>query len=155
MELHGGGSEPVYIPPGNGRTGKLIYRSDYVSSALHEAAHWCIAGVARRNQFDFGYDYLPPPRTQQQQEQFFKREVRVQALEWIFSDCAQIEFHPSADNLEADTAMFLEQLRSVRARELHRLKNQAHLRASVFRSALMKSDCGLSPDANGSNSLNG
>ena len=155
VELLGGGSEPVYIPPSISQTGKLIYRSNYASSALHEVAHWCIAGSARRNLIDFGYKYLPPPRNQKQQDQFFKWEVTVQALEWIFSDCAQIVFHPSADNLEADTAVFTDQLRFVKERELYRLDRLPYLRASIFRRVLIKSVGDFSRNVDESRSLNG
>ena len=135
--MRGGAEEPLYIPPSSDRTGKLIYRSDYVSSALHETAHWCIAGPERRARVDFGYEYSPPPRNSEEQDQFFRFECRVQALEWIFSDCAQVTFHPSADNLEADTGQFLGQLELAKVRELHRLENQFYSRASVLSRSLI------------------
>ena len=155
VEMRGGEEEPVYIPPIEDGLGKLIYRSDYASSALHEAAHWCIAGVARRALVDFGYEYSSPPRTSEQQDQFFRFECRVQALEWIFSDCAQVTFHPSADNLEADTGQFLGQLELAKVRELHRLENQFHSRASVFSRSLMKSVRCFSQNVNESRRING
>ena len=155
VEMLGGAAEPIYIPPKAYEIGKLIYRSDYASSALHEAAHWCIAGPARRALVDFGYEYSSPPRTSQQQDQFFRLECRVQALEWIFSDCAQVRFHPSADNIGADTGQFLGQLELVKIRELHRLENRFHSRASVFSRSLMKSVRCFSQNVSESRRING
>ena len=155
VEMRGGADEPEYIPPRTDQTGKLIYRSDYASSALHEAAHWCIAGPARRARVDFGYEYSPPPRTPLEQDQFFRFERRVQALEWIFSDCAQVIFHPSADNLEVDTDQFLGQLELAKEQELHRLECQVHSRASVFKRTLMKGVCCPSQNINESRGING
>ena len=155
LEMLGGAEEPEYIPPRTDQTGKLIYRCDYASSALHEAAHWCIAGPARRARVDFGYEYLPPPRTPQEQDEFFRFERRVQALEWIFSDCAQVIFHPSADNLEVDTDQFLGQLELAKEQELHRLKCQVHSRASVFKRTLAKWFCCPSQKIKESRCING
>ena len=153
--MRGGAEEPLYIPPSSDRTGKLIYRSDYVSSALHETAHWCIAGPERRARVDFGYEYSPPPRNPEEQDQFFRFELRVQALEWIFSDCAQVLFHPSADNLEADTEKFFHQLELLKVQELYRLEQQLPARAFVFKSSLMKSGCCRSQNTNVSRQRNG
>ena len=153
LEMRGGATEPIYIPPNADEIGKLIYRSDYASSALHEAAHWCIAGPARRARVDFGYEYLCPPRSPR--EQVFRSEYRVQALEWIFSDCAQVVFHPSADNLDADTGQFLGKLELFKAEEVHRLESQFHSRASVFSRSLVKSVCCFSQNVNESRRING
>ncbi len=98
--LCGGGEEPVYLPARNGTTyHRLIYRADYVASALHEVAHWCIAGRERRQQVDFGYWYAPDGRDRQQQRAFEAVEVKPQALEWIFSEALGLHFRLSADNL--------------------------------------------------------
>ena len=71
----GGASEPLYLPIGAEGLAELHYRSDHAASALHEAAHWCIAGPQRRALPDFGYAYTPPPRTLGQQRRFFASEV--------------------------------------------------------------------------------
>ena len=98
--LVGGGVEPVYLPSDNSiAPHQLIYREDYFSSALHEIAHWCIAGDKRREKKDFGYWYLPDGRDQNQQKAFEQVEVKPQALEWMFSVAAGIRFCLSADNL--------------------------------------------------------
>ena len=95
----GGADEPLYLPGRTGRRAQLFYREDFVASALHEAAHWCIAGEQRRRQVDFGYAYEPPPRTVFAQSRFFATELKTQALEWWFAEAAGIDFKASADNL--------------------------------------------------------
>lgn len=102
--LVGGGSEPVYLPKNTAqgrRYHEVIFRLDYPSSALHEAAHWCIAGDERRLLEDYGYWYAPDGRTEQQQKAFEQVEVLPQAIEWVFSRAAGLKFQISADNLEA------------------------------------------------------
>ena len=70
-QLRGGAEEPLYQPAsGAGGMHLLFYREDYFASALHEIAHWCIAGSARRRMVDFGYWYAPDGRDAQQQAAF-------------------------------------------------------------------------------------
>jgi elongation factor P hydroxylase len=100
--LLGGADEPLYIPSmTSGEPHQLIFRENFVSSALHEIAHWCIAGKQRRLQPDFGYWYQPDGRNIDQQIQFEAVEIKPQALEWIFSNACGQKFTPSADNLNA------------------------------------------------------
>jgi len=75
--------------------------SDYPRSALHEAAHWCIAGAARRRLEDYGYFYEPPPRSRDRQEAFARAEARTQALEAIFAAAAGHRFAVSVDDVDA------------------------------------------------------
>jgi len=99
--LLGGADEPYYQPArGEGQKHALYYRNDYFASALHEIAHWCIAGDERRLQPDFGYWYTPGDRDMNQQQAFEAVEARPQALEWIFSKACGYRFRPSADNLD-------------------------------------------------------
>lgn len=110
--LLGGAEEPIYIPAGLAveeaglssveAYNRLYFRHDYLSSALHESAHWCIAGAQRREQLDFGYWYSPDGRSSQQQQLFEQAEVRPQALEWLFSVACGQRFRVSADNLASD-----------------------------------------------------
>jgi elongation factor P hydroxylase len=104
-ELIGGADEPIYRPADsqNGRN-RLFYRQDYLSSALHEIAHWCIAGPERLQREDFGYWYHPDGRNPEQQHIFEAAEVKPQALEWIFSIACGHLFSISVDNLEGTGA---------------------------------------------------
>lgn len=98
--LEGGATEPFYRPKGPCCSHSTIFfTSDYISSALHETAHWCLAGEGRRQLEDFGYWYEPDGRNHSQQAEFERVEVKPQALERIFSfACGQV-FRVSADNL--------------------------------------------------------
>ena len=98
--LRGGADEPLYEPPSAGRHALIHYRLDYASSALHEVAHWCIAGPERRQRVDYGYWYAPDGRTAHQQQRFQSVEVRPQALEWCFSQAVGLPFRLSLDNLD-------------------------------------------------------
>ncbi|MCZ6640872.1 MAG: elongation factor P hydroxylase [Gammaproteobacteria bacterium] len=97
--IRGGVSEPLYMPPQHNARGVIRYTRNYASSALHEIAHWCIAGSKRRRLIDYGYWYLSPPRSRSGQQSFFAVEARVQALEWLFAEAAGVSFHLSADDV--------------------------------------------------------
>ena len=101
--LTGGWDEPEYLPgDGDGEVAELRYVRDYPRSALHESAHWCIAGADRRRQTDFGYWYVPTEaRSRAQQAAFEQVEVRPQALEALFCEALSLAFRVSIDNLEA------------------------------------------------------
>ena len=102
--LVGGAAEPLYLPARDtGGEHRLYYREDYFASALHEVSHWCIAGVARRRERDFGYWYAPEGRTGAQQRAFEAVEAGPQALEWIFSQACAYPFKLSADNFDPVT----------------------------------------------------
>lgn len=87
---------------------ELRYRENYESSALHEVAHWCIAGKLRRQLEDFGYVYIPEGRTLDQQRKFCNFEIRPQALEWIFAEAAGVSFNLSLDDF-SEQNKFLEE----------------------------------------------
>lgn len=98
--LSGGAIEPLYQPAEADVALHVIhYREDYFASALHEVAHWCIAGTQRREQTDFGYWYAPDGRSLEQQQAFQAAEVKPQALEWFFSKACRFRFQVSLDNL--------------------------------------------------------
>ena len=104
--LHGGASEPYYQPASSAQlTHSLFYREDFFASALHEIAHWCIAGRERRLLPDFGYWYAPEGRSAQEQADFEAAECKPQALEWIFSRACNYRFRPSIDNFQDDGEM--------------------------------------------------
>jgi elongation factor P hydroxylase len=99
--LIGGATEPCYRPSSNPTQPHcLYYREDFFASALHETAHWCIAGAQRRLLPDFGYWYAPEGRDAQAQANFEAVEYKPQALEWIFSRACGYPFRPSLDNLQ-------------------------------------------------------
>ena len=97
-ELIGGAAEPYYQP---GSPHGIYFRADYVRSALHEVAHWCVAGRRRRQLPDYGYWYSPDGRDANQQQAFFAVEARSQAVERCFCEAIGIAFSPSVDNVGA------------------------------------------------------
>jgi elongation factor P hydroxylase len=95
-----GGDEPIYLPASSDQPYHAIYFAHgFYSSALHECAHWFIAGPERRQLIDFGYWYEPDGRSSEQQALFQKLEVKPQAIEWILSMAAGYRFQVSIDNL--------------------------------------------------------
>jgi elongation factor P hydroxylase len=100
VEMIGGGGEPEYLPATDESPGYVRYRSNFAHSALHEAAHWCIAGARRRQQVDYGYWYQSPPRDETTQLAFVQAESRVQALESILTSAAGMVFRVSLDDVE-------------------------------------------------------
>lgn len=105
-----GDSEPVYLPADrDNRYHRVIFAHGFFASALHEIAHWCIAGPARRQRVDYGYWYAPDGRDVDQQRAFEQVEVRPQALEWILSKACSKPFRISIDNLngvQTDSTLF-------------------------------------------------
>ncbi len=98
--------EPIYRPADDEHPHhRIIFAHGFFASALHEIAHWCVAGKERRLLEDFGYWYEPDGRTVDQQAEFEKVEVKPQALEWIFSQSANFQFHFSADNLNGEAGV--------------------------------------------------
>ncbi len=144
------GAEPLYIPAGFAVQTELqqwgvmpyhriIFRADYPSSALHEIAHWCIAGPQRRQLLDYGYWYQPEGREVSAQQLFEQVEVKPQALEWIFSQAVGLRFQVSVDNLslnfEYDSSAFQA---SVSEQKQRYLLEGLPLRAQIFLQALNK-----------------
>ena len=130
--LVGGAAEPAYHPPdasridvargvpatpGYGR-GVIRYREDFAASALHEIAHWCIAGPARRALPDYGYWYVAPPRSRAEREAFYRVEARVQALERILARICGCRFRVSADDLSVDSVADFERAIDAAATDL-------------------------------------
>jgi len=138
--LEGGGGEPLYVPSADPVSSphRVIYREDYLSSALHEVAHWCLAGRARRGQEDYGYWYSPDGRDAAQQLAFERAEVRPQAIEWILSDACGAPFHLSADNLTAGVGPSERFARAVEAEKARALSSGLPPRAAIFRDALAR-----------------
>ena len=104
--LQGGFSEPFYKTFHRNESGKLQsaeiqYRENFLRSALHEISHWCIAGNERRLMDDFGYWYNEENRSESQQNEFYKVEIRPQAIEMGLCSALNIPFKISADNLNS------------------------------------------------------
>lgn len=98
-----GGDEPVYLPADQQISHhRIIFARGYYASALHEIAHWCVAGAQRRQQEDYGYWYEPDGRTETRQKEFEEVEIRPQAYEWILSVSAGFPFTVSCDNLHGN-----------------------------------------------------
>jgi hypothetical protein len=136
VELVGGASEPLYLPPTAQGPALIAFSHDYVNSALHEVAHWCIAGARRRRRRDYGYWYQPPPRDETQQQAFAAVEARVQALEAVFAQAAGLDFRVSIDDVENLTTFEPDFSRLV-AREVERWRRSGlPERARVFCQAL-------------------
>ena len=101
-------SDPEYLPAGLGGNPNdfhcIAFAHGFFSSALHEVAHWCVAGEKRRQQVDFGYWYAPDGRSAEQQQAFYQVEIKPQAFEWIFTVASGRKFRVSTDNLNGDVA---------------------------------------------------
>ncbi len=134
--LMGGGEEPVYLPAFAGEPAKIIFTRDYFASALHEVAHWCVAGRERREQTDYGYWYVPDGRSRDQQKVFEQVEVKPQALEWIFSVASRHCFRVSADNIDGDVDASDGFKRAIRQQAIHYCQAGLPLRAGKFVDAL-------------------
>lgn len=134
--LAGGAPEPLYRPVGEDGDAVIFYREDYAASALHEVAHWCIAGPRRRQQEDYGYWYAPDGRSASQQRAFEQVEIKPQALEWHFALAAGIAFHVSADNLQSPGGGSDQFAAAVVEQARRYCREPLPPRAAVFRRAL-------------------
>ncbi|PSF04967.1 transporting ATPase [Marinobacter fuscus] len=100
-----GGHEPEYLPAaGPDAPAQVVFAHGYFASALHEIAHWCIAGEQRRTLYDYGYWYCPDGRTPEQQFAFEQVEVKPQAIECMMALAAGFRFNISVDNLAGSGA---------------------------------------------------
>lgn len=132
-----GDDEPIYLPASKHCDHhQIVFAHGFFSSALHEVAHWCIAGEKRRLMEDYGYWYCPDGRDEQQQARFEKVEIKPQAIEWAFTEAAGRQFQVSTDNLngaEPDREGFT---KNVAAQLAYYRKNGFPDRAQRFISAL-------------------
>jgi len=107
--LVGGVDEPLYEPACDDVPAKVLFRNDYVSSAMHEISHWVIAGEKRRLLEDYGYWYEADGRDSIQQKAFEQVEIKPQSIELLLHYAAGIKFRVSVDNLalpEYDASTF-------------------------------------------------
>ncbi len=135
--LRSGGDEPLYLPRSPERAdSEVIFAHGYFASALHEIAHWCIAGPKRRKLTDYGYWYAPDGRTAAQQRAFERVEVKPQALEWIFARACGSRFRISLDNLSGEPVDPAPFRAAVRQQARRWLEEGLPSRARVFAEAL-------------------
>ncbi|WP_347330930.1 elongation factor P hydroxylase [Marinimicrobium locisalis] len=143
--LRGGALEPLYRPASDASSGEgaasdvhcIWFTRDYFASALHEVAHWCVAGHERRQREDYGYWYAPDGRTEAEQALFERVEVRPQALEWLFSRAAGWRFRPSADNLAANQGPSESFKQAIHAQVLRFCREGVSERVRAFLEALV------------------
>ncbi len=136
-QLIGGAAEPLYQPAQRaGEPHLLFYRENFAASALHETAHWCVAGSTRRTQVDFGYVYNEPPRSARAQAAFFAAELKVQALEQVFCEAGGLVFVPSADQIGVNLNEFRQQLETYDSEVRGWMQNSCDRRAQQFEQAL-------------------
>ncbi|WP_281423901.1 elongation factor P hydroxylase [Oceanobacter mangrovi] len=103
--LIAGDDEPIYLPADDQHDyHRVVFAHGFYESALHEIAHWCIAGKQRRQLVDFGYWYEPDGRSAELQREFEQVEIKPQAVEWLLSEACGRKFHISTDNLDGDPA---------------------------------------------------
>ena len=134
----GGFSEPFY-KTARCKDGvhEIQYREDYASSALHEIAHWCLAGPVRREQDDYGYWYIQD-RCKDQQSQFELVEAKPQGLEWILSIAAGVDFRVSRDNFAVESLDIKLFRRLVRQKAVEQLEAGILQRGNQFAAALIE-----------------
>lgn len=138
-QLVKGDEEPIYLPADEHHPHHSIYFAHgFFSSALHECAHWLIAGKERRKQIDFGYWYEPDGRNAEQQRLFQKVEVKPQAMEWILSVAANHRFRVSIDNLNGTEIESESFKNAVYQQVLAYCQKGLSLRAGLFRQALCR-----------------
>ena len=128
-----GDNEPIYIPAVHAaQKHQIVFAHGYFASALHEIAHWCIAGQKRRLLEDYGYWYSPDGRDAEQQIKFEKAEIKPQAIEWAFSRASGKPFSVSTDNLNGLPVNVQEFHFSVKKQVLVYLERGFPSRASQF-----------------------
>ncbi len=142
--LLGGAAEPFYRPAdADDARHRIFYRENFVSSSLHEVAHWMVAGDARRLLPDWGYWYAPDGRNAEQQRAFEQMEVKPQALEWLLHAACGLRFRVSLDNLSeaaGDGAVFKDR---VYAQACQYLCDGVYQRMQIFYDALVHNFGGL------------
>lgn len=138
-QLAYGCEEPIYRPANAEHMYHTIFFAHgFFSSALHECAHWLLAGQARRALEDYGYWYEPDGRNAQQQALFQQVEVKPQALEWILSKACDYPFQLSFDNLNG-AAPDYEQFKHAVSQQVRCYERDGlPLRAQKFQHALLR-----------------
>lgn len=103
-QLVSGDNEPIYLPADDNHSyHRIVFAHGFYASAMHEIAHWCLAGEQRRKLVDYGYWYCPDGRDEKQQAIFEQVEIKPQAIEWAFCAAAGFKFDVSLDNVSGIT----------------------------------------------------
>ncbi|MFD2166247.1 elongation factor P hydroxylase [Thalassotalea euphylliae] len=134
-----GDDEPIYLPADQTCDfHRIVFAHGFYASALHEIAHWCIAGPERRLLEDFGYWYVPDGRNDEQQKAFEQVEVKPQAVEWALCAAANKRFNISADNLDGAEP----DIEGFKAKVFEQVKSYLHngfpARAQMLMASLVK-----------------
>lgn len=136
-QLAYGQDEPIYLPAESDQIYHTIYFAHgFFSSALHECAHWLVAGKARRALVDYGYWYVPDGRNAQEQALFQQVEVKPQALEWVLSKACHYPFRLSFDNLNGSSTEYEQFATAVQRQVVDFEQNGLPPRAARFQQAL-------------------
>lgn len=131
--------EPIYLPKNEQQSHHQIhFAHGFFSSALHECAHWLIAGKNRREQEDYGYWYIPDGRSAEEQQLFQSVEIKPQALEWLLSRAASYRFQFSIDNLSGAPADIEQFQQNVYQQALRYQREGLPFRAQIFHAALLR-----------------
>ncbi|WP_418139136.1 elongation factor P hydroxylase [Oceanimonas smirnovii] len=136
--LERGHDEPIYLPADeHSEHHRIVFAHGFFASALHEVAHWLLAGEARRQQPDYGYWYYADGRDAEAQAAFEQVEVKPQAIEWALSLSCGFPFNVSCDNLEGTVEPDRHAFRDkVRAQALVYLERGFPARAQQFMAVL-------------------
>ena len=128
-----GSDEPIYLPADKEQPfHRIIFAHGFYASALHEIAHWLVAGEQRRLIEDYGYWYEPDGRTAIQQAEFEKVEIVPQAIEWAIAVSCGFKFDVSADNLSGIEIDRLAFKHKVYAQVLSYLQNGFSVRTNTL-----------------------
>lgn len=131
-QLVAGSGDPVYLPAAEADVfHRIVFAHGYFNSALHELAHWCLAGSERRLKEDYGYWYCPDGRNPGQQAAFEQVEVKPQAIEWWLATATGRPFRTSTDNLNGTPTDSLPFRRAVRRQAERYLSDGLPVRAKV------------------------
>ena len=133
-----GNDEPIYLPANQQQPYHTIFFAHgFFNSALHECAHWLLAGKERRKLVDYGYWYVPDGRNAEQQALFQQVEVKPQALEWMLSQATGSRFNVSFDNLNGSVEDYAQFQEAVTQKKLKYQQNGLPARAQLFYLALL------------------
>lgn len=130
--------EPHYLPKGDDRLDyRIFYTRDSYTSLMHEVAHWCRAGVDRRQLPDYGYWYQAGNRLPPAQQLYVQSESKTQALEWIFCVAAGLRLQIIPENQPHSFEPSPEFKRSIYDAALNYLRRGLSDRSERFKQTLL------------------